>query len=145
MKLKIRKAEPADFERLEGILSQNEMLNSEEIDGKEAMKRVYEQMGKYFLVAELGNCVVGMIRGCYDGSRALIHQMAVDKKYQKQGIGKKLMRELASKLKSDGAKSLSVTSAEKSREYYRNLRFSDLPITLMVCFDINEVIEKTNP
>jgi len=145
MPIKVREAMPADFERLEKILSQNEMLNYPEIDGKEAMQRVYERMDRYFLVAEIDGRVVGVIRGCYDGSRALIHQMAVDKKYQEQGVGKRMMYEIASRFKSDGAPSISVTATENSKSYYDSLNFSDLPITLMVALDINYVIEKTKP
>jgi predicted N-acetyltransferase YhbS len=109
------------------------------------MEEMTKRMGNYFLIAELDSYVVGMIRGCYDGSRALLHQMAVDKKYQKLGIGKLMIYELASRFKSDGAKSISVTSTEKSKAYYSSLGFSDLPITLMVCFDIGHAIKKTKP
>lgn len=143
MPIKVRKAEPKDFERLEEILSQNNMLTSPGIDGKEAMQRVYERMDKYFLVSEIDGYVVGMVRGCYDGSRAMIHQMAVDKKCQKQGIGKKMLYEIASRFKSEGALSISITATKESKQYYKNLSFTDLPITLMVAFDINDVIKKT--
>ena len=143
--IKIREAKPTDFPRLEEILIENNMLTSPEIDGKDAMLEIYKRMGKYFLVAEIDNCVVGLIRGCFDGSRALIHQMAVDKKHQRRGIGKQLIFGIASRLKSDGAKSISVTTTKNSKEYYTKLNFSDLPITLMVCFDIDNVIKNTKP
>ncbi len=143
MGIDIREAKPEDFEKLEEILFQNDMLHCPEIDGKDAMKRIKEISGRYFLIAKIDNYVVGLIRGCYDGSRALIHQMAVDKEYQRQGIGKKLMKELVLRFKEDGASSVSVTSTEKSKSYYESLNFSDLPITLMVASDINKVLEKT--
>jgi len=145
MPIKIREAMPSDFERLEEILAQNEMLTSPEIDGRGAMQRVHERMGAYFLAAEIENYVVGMVRGCYDGSRALVHQMAVDKRYQRQGVGKRLVCEIALRFKSDGAQSISVTSTEEAKGYYGDLGFSGLPITLMVAFDINEVIKRTLP
>ncbi|MBI4096027.1 MAG: GNAT family N-acetyltransferase [DPANN group archaeon] len=145
MVTKIREAKPMDFDRLEEILAQNNMLTSPEIDGKEAMREIHKQMEKYFLVAEIDSRVVGIIRGCYDGSRALIHQMAVDKNYQKQGIGKQMISEIALRFKSDGAKSISITATEKSKKYYEKLGFYDLPITLMVCFDIEEAIKNMKP
>lgn len=144
MNIKIREAIPTDFERLEKILSQNEMLSHPEIDGKEAMQRIYEKMGKYFLVALEEDYIVGLIRGVYDGSRAIIHQIAVDKKYQKKGLGKKMIQKLAMRFKSEGASSISVTVTENSKNYYKNLYFSDLSISLMVASDIDKVIEKTN-
>lgn len=143
MDIKVRKAKPKDFERLEGILSQNNMLTCPEIDGRTAMREVRRRVGRYFLIAEVDREVVGLIRGCYNGSRALIHQMAVDKKYQRQGVGKMLMHELAIRFRIDGAPTVSVTSGESSKNYYRGLSFSYLPITLMVASDINEVIERT--
>ena len=145
MGIKIREAKPMDFDRLEDILVQNNMLTSPEIDGKDAMKEIYKRMGKYFLVAEIEDHLVGMIRGCYDGSRALIHQMVVGKNHQKQGIGKQMMYAIALRFRSDGAKSISVTATEKSKNYYKKLSFSGLPITLMVCFDIEDAIKKTKP
>jgi len=143
MKSKIREAKPKDFDRLEEILIQNNMLNSPEVDGKIAMEEIYKRMGKYFLVAEIDDQVLGMIRGCYDGSRALIHQMVVDKNYQRQGIGKQMMYEITLKFKLEGAKSISVTATEKSKRYYEKLGFLDLPITLMLSPDISEAIKNT--
>lgn len=144
MDIKIRETELKDFRRLEEILLQNDMLSCPEVDGKERMDEIRARMSRYFLVAEVDGYIVGMIRGCYDGSRALIHQMAVDKSYQKQGIGKKMLHEIALRFKSAGAPSVSVTSTEQSKSYYNQLNFSDLPITLMVAFNIDEVIENTN-
>ncbi len=141
----IREAEEKDFDKLEKILLENDMLNSPEIDGKEAMKRVKELMGKYFLVAELGEEVVGLIRGCYDGSRALIHQMAVTRKQQRRGVGKAMLYELCSRFKQDKAPSVSVTSEQNSRDYYTKLGFFNLAISLMVAFDITKVMNKTYP
>src|SRR3989338_64119 len=113
MGIKIREAKPTDFDRLEEILSQNDMLTSPKTDDKESMKEIYQRMGRYFIIAEIDGYPVGMIRGCYDGSRALIHQIVVDKKYQRQGIGKRLIYEIASRFRSDGAKTISVISKEK--------------------------------
>ncbi len=142
MNIEIREALPKDFERLKDILLQNDMLACPEIDGKEAMKRIREKMGRYFLIAEKDNNVVGLIRGCYDGSRAIIHQLAVDKEYQRQGIGKKLIHELSLRLKKDGAPSVAVTVGE-AENYYKPLGFSDPETKLLVAFDINKVIDKT--
>ncbi len=141
--IRIRKAEPKDFERIEEMLIQNDMLKYPDIDGKKAMRRIYEKSGEYFLVAEINNYVIGMVRGCYDGSRALIHQIVVDKNYQGIGIGKKLINEIASRFKLHGAPTVSITSTEESENYYKELGFLDLPIKLMVAFNINDIINKT--
>ncbi len=73
MNINIRESDPRDFDRLEELLLQNDMLDYPEVDGKEAMARVHKIMGRYFLVGEMDNYVVSMIRCCYDGSRAIIN------------------------------------------------------------------------
>ena len=145
MPIRIREAKPHDFALLEAILAQHGMLTSPGVDGKAAMRRIRAQMGRYFLVAERGGEIVGMIRGCYDGSRALVHQMAVAQGAQRQGVGKRLLHELAVRFQTDGAPSLSVTATADSKQYYAGLGFSDVPITLMVAFDIDSVVKKTAP
>ena len=136
----VRKAEPSDFSRLVDILSQNEMFNFPEVDGPEAMLRVCKNMGNYFLVAESKGVVVGMIRGCYDGSRALIHQMVVDKNYQRQGIGTELLSELSSFFKSAGAVSVAVTVTENSKSYYKKMGFHEVPVKLMIQQNIDSLL-----
>jgi N-acetylglutamate synthase-like GNAT family acetyltransferase len=142
MKVNIREAQPSDFERLEGLLIQNDMFGSPEIDGREAMARVREIMGKYFLVGEIDNYIVSMTRACYDGSRAIINQLVVDKEYQKQGIGKQMIHEIALRLKQNGAPSVAVTT-EKEMEYYDKFGFTDWVVAFRICFDIEKVIKRT--
>ncbi len=95
------------------------------------------------MVAKDADAVIGFIRAVYDGSRALIHQMAVRKSNQRKGIGKKLILEICKRLKEDGAPTVSVTVTEKSASYYQSLSFKKLPITLMLADDINKVIGLT--
>lgn len=131
-----------DFAQIEAILSENNMLIPQ-IDGQEAMKRIKEKMGRYFLVAKENDLVLGFIRATYDGSRAMIQQMAVKLAHQRKGIGKKLILETCKRLKEGGAPTVSVTSTEKSGSYYEKLSFKKLPITLMLAEDIDRVIDIT--
>ena len=71
--------------------------------------------------------------------------MAVAQGAQRQGVGKRLLHELAVRFQTDGAPSLSVTATADSKQYYAGLGFSDVPITLMVAFDIDSVVKKTAP
>ena len=150
MKFKIRNAHPDDFDRLEQLLLENDMLSSPEVDGKQAMQRIYERMGEYFLVAEnqrystKESKVIGMIRGCYDGSRAVIHQLSINREYQRKGAGKNLINALLKRFKQDSAVSVSVTSSNGSESYYNQLGFTDVKINLMVSLNINRIIENTN-
>ncbi|HLD41669.1 MAG TPA: GNAT family N-acetyltransferase [archaeon] len=141
--ISIQTAKEEDFVQIEEILKENEMFVAD-IDGKEMMKRIQKISGKYFLVAKEDHVVIGFIRVVYDGSRALIHQMAVRKTNQRKGVGKKLILEVCKMLKDDGAPTVSVTVTDKSTSYYQSLSFKKLPITLMLAEDINEVITLTS-
>ena len=132
MEIKIRTANPEDFNQIEQILKQNNMLDYPETDGKKAMQRIHKIMPKYFLVYEMNNQVLGMVRGCYDGSRALIHQIAVDPDYQKRGIGKQLINAIYKEFKKDNATSVSITVSEKNIDYFKSLGFKNINISLMI-------------
>ena len=141
--IEIRAAGISDFEEIENILKENNMIVPD-IDGKDAMSRIcMSENGRYFLAAKRGEEVVGFVRAVYDGSRALIHQMAVRKTMQNQGIGKKLIHELCTRLKSYGAPTVSVTVTKESALYYEKLSFEKLPITLMLANNIDEVLNRT--
>ena len=90
-------------------LKANQQYGHPEIDGPEAMSKVHQCRAAEFLVAEEDYRVVGFIRGVYDGSRAIIHIASVHPDYQRRGIGRDLVREIAKRFKQRGASSLAVT------------------------------------
>lgn len=104
----IRDFRPEDIEALVDILKANQQYGHPEIDGPEAMRRVHECQAAEFLVAEVQGRVVGMIRGTYDGSRAIIYLASVHPTFQQQGIGRSLVQEIARKFTERGAGSISV-------------------------------------
>jgi len=105
----IRDFDPEDVAVVVEILKANQQYGHEEIDGPEAMLRVHACDAAEFLVAEEDGHVVGLARGVYDGSRALIHIVSVDPQYQRRGIGKALLREIAKRFQARGAHDLAVT------------------------------------
>jgi ribosomal protein S18 acetylase RimI-like enzyme len=107
-KMKIRDFQPADAEELVAILKANQQYGHPDIDGPEAMQRVHGCQAAEFLVAEQEGLVVGMIRGTYDGSRAVIYLASVHPNYQRKGIGRSLVIEISSRFKQRGAGSISV-------------------------------------
>ena len=60
-------------------------------------------------MAEKEGKVVGVIKGIYDGSRALIHQISVHADYQKWGIGSALVREIARRFKESARYRFAIT------------------------------------
>ncbi len=107
--MQIRDFKPDDCPYLVEILKANQQYSNPEIDGPEAMMRVHQCRAAEFLVAEEDGKPVGMIRGVYDGSRAIIHIASVHPDYQRRGIGRALVKEIARRFKERGARSLAVT------------------------------------
>jgi len=105
----IRDFDPKDVGAIVEILKANQQYGHEEIDGPEAMLRVHACDAAEFIVAEEDGRVVGMARGVYDGSRALLHIISIDPQYQRRGIGKALLCEVAKRLQARGAHDLAVT------------------------------------
>jgi ribosomal protein S18 acetylase RimI-like enzyme len=106
--MKIRGFLPGDTDTLVDILKANQQYGHPDIDGPEAMLRVHACTAAEFLVAETGSNVVGMIRGSYDGSRAVIYLASVHPAHQRQGIGGALVHEITLRFKERGAASIAV-------------------------------------
>jgi ribosomal protein S18 acetylase RimI-like enzyme len=106
--MQIRDFRAEDCDSLVEILKANQQYSHPEIDGPAAMLKVRECRAAEFLVAETEARVVGMIRGTYDGSRAVIYLASVHPDYQRQGIGRALVAEIARRFKADGASSIAV-------------------------------------
>ena len=105
----IRDFFPEDADDLVNILKANQQYGHPNIDGPEAMLRVHACDAAEFIVAEEDERVLGMARGVYDGSRALLHIISVDPQYQRRGIGKALLCEIAKRFQARGAHDLAVT------------------------------------
>lgn len=106
--MKIRSFQTGDTDALVGILKANQQYGHPEIDGPDAMLRVQGCTAAEFLVAEQRGEVVGMVRGTYDGSRAVIYLASVHPDHQRRGIGKALVREVTLRFKERGAESIAV-------------------------------------
>jgi len=118
----IRDFHPEDVDALVDILKANQQYSHPEIDGPEAMLRVAECQAAEFLVASRNGRPVGLIRGTYDGSRAIIYLASVHPDCQRQGVGRALMTELALRFSRRGASSIAVI-APGGVEFWRALGF----------------------
>lgn len=121
--MSIRDFELDDINEVVEILKLNGQYNFPEVDGPEAMMRVKACPAAVFLVYELEGRVVGMIRGTYDGSRAMIHQLSVHPAYQKWGIGKALVNEIVRRFREMGAATVSATVTEESLPFWQKVGF----------------------
>ena len=119
----IRDFSPTDCDALVEILRANLQYGDPASEGPEAMLRVHACKAAEFLVAEEDRHTVGMIKGVYDGSRALIHIVSVHPDYHRRGIGTALVREMAKRFKKRGATCLAVTVPGNRLDFWNQLSF----------------------
>jgi len=140
--MKIRDFESNDALDVVEILKLNNQYSSL-VEEPAAMKRVSECRAAVYLVAVEHGKIVGVVKGVYDGSRALIHQISVHPKYQKRGVGSALVQEIACRFRKMGAPSVSVNASIRSEGFFEKAGFKVLPeVVFMLAFSINELIEK---
>lgn len=135
----IRDFRPEDTEALVEILKANLQYGDPATEGPDAMLRVYQCPAAVFLVAEEDGKPVGMSRGVYDGSKALIHIVSVHPAYQRRGIGTALVRETARRFKERGATNLAVTVPGDNLEFWKKLSFR-MTTRIMFAHPIDSVI-----
>lgn len=143
--MKIRRFKLSDTEQVIEILKLNRQYVPQ-VEGPENMKRVSRCKAAVYLVATKHGKVVGVVRGVYDGSRALIHQLSVHPHHQKQGVGTALTHAIATQFKTMGAPTLSVTANTQNQPFFQRLGFTQLPqITFMLANDIDQVATQKTP
>jgi len=135
----IRDFRPEDSAALVEILKENLQYGDPASEGPEAMMRVRECRAAVFLVAEEDGKPVGLSRGVYDGSKALIHIVSVLPAYQRRGIGAALVRETARRFRERGATNLSVTVPGDNLEFWKKLSFR-MTTRIMFAHPIEKVI-----
>lgn len=119
----IRDFELKDVDEIIEILKPNNQYGFPEVDGPEAMKRVKACSAAVFLVCEIEGKVVGVVRGNYDGSRAIIHQLSVHPAYKRRGIGKALVKEIVRQFQQMGAPTVSAMVTEESLPFWQKVDF----------------------
>jgi ribosomal protein S18 acetylase RimI-like enzyme len=140
----IREFQPEDAQALVKILRANLQYSDPDTEGPEAMLRVHECKAAVFLVAEEDGKPIGLSRGVYDGSKALIHMVSVDPACQGRGVGSELVRETAKRFKERGANNLAVTVPGDNLEFWRKLSFR-LTTRIMFAHPIGNVIATSRP
>jgi len=136
----IRDFRPEDCDALVEILKANLQYGDPATEGPEAMLRVHKCVAAVFLVAEADGKPVGLSRGVYDGSKALIHIVSVHPEHQRCGVGAALVRETAKRFKARGATNLAVTVPGDNLEFWKRLCFR-MTTRIMFAHPIEVVID----
>jgi N-acetylglutamate synthase-like GNAT family acetyltransferase len=127
----IRDFQLTDRDEIVEILKLNNQYSFPEVDGPEAMKRVKACSAAVFLVCEIDGRVVGVVRGNYDGSRAIVHQLSVHPAYQRRGIGTALVKEIVDRFQRMGAPTVSATVTEESLPFWQKVGFRKTKVFLV--------------
>jgi len=127
----LRDFQIGDVDVIVEILRLNSQYAFPEVDGPEAMRRVKACSATAFLVCEMDGRVVGIVRGNYDGSRAIIHQLSVHPAYQGRGIGAALAGEIVERFRKKGAPTVSAMVHEKSLGFWEKVGFRRTEVFLV--------------
>jgi len=100
------------------------------IPDAEALARVVGRGGTFLLVARCDGSIIGMgtlvVYSVLTGTAAHVEDLVVDARYRGRGIGERLMRELMSQARAEGAGEIDLTShptREAANRLYRRLGF----------------------
>ncbi len=120
----VRDFDHEDIDPVVKILRRNGQYGHPDVDGPAAMRRVSECEAAIFLVCDLEGRTVGLVRGVYDGSRALIHLLSVHPEHQGRGIGKALVEQIVERFEERGAPSVSATITHDSLGFWEKVGFT---------------------
>jgi ribosomal protein S18 acetylase RimI-like enzyme len=133
MDVRIRPFRSADAPALVEILRANGQYGHPRVEGPEAMARAAACEAAVFLVAEAPEgSPAGLVRGVYDGSRAMIYLLSVAGRAQGLGVGRALAHAAVAELARRGAPTVSVTVTDQSADWWKGLGFEPLPVYLML-------------
>jgi len=134
----VRDFKATDIEALVEILKANQQYGHPELDGPEAMMAVHKCVAAEFLVAEKEGKPIGLMRGVFDGSRAIIYLASVHPDFQRRGIGTALLQEIGRRFKQRGAKAISVTIPGDAT-FWRRFGFRQTT-RVMSAYPIDEIL-----
>jgi len=113
-RITIRELVPSDYEDVSELWREHGNY-CEELDGRAVISRMLERNPRLLLVAEMGEEVVGVVLGSYNGRIGLISRLMVHPNYRQMGVGSALLAELENRLHQLGCRIIGLLVLEENR------------------------------
>ncbi len=91
-----------DYKKVHKLWKKTKGIGLGSSDSKKDISNFLKKNPGLSFVCEIDGNIAGAVLGSHDGRRGFIRHLAVDEKYRKMGIGKKLVSLCLKKLKSKG-------------------------------------------
>jgi len=110
-------------------------------DSKYGIKRMLERNQGLCLVIKEESRILGVVLGGFDGRRGYVHHLAVDPRYQRKGLGRKLMDELMKRFLDMRIHKVHLfidVHNKKVIDFYRKLGWFVRDDLIMMSYDLKE-------
>jgi len=98
-------------------------------DSRDEVAKKLDHDPDLFWVAQVGDRVVGVIMGGWDGRRGWLHHLTVDARYRRQGIATALVRTIEERLAAKGCLKINLLVRGYNvgaRDFYHSLGYDDM-------------------
>jgi ribosomal protein S18 acetylase RimI-like enzyme len=106
-------------------------------DSKKEIERMLERNPNLFLIGKIGECIIAVVMGGFDGRRGYVHHLAVDPIHQKKGYGKKMMDHLVREFRRIGVHKIHLFIEKQNQavvDFYNNLNWQIREDLIMMSF-----------
>lgn len=128
--VEIRAFSSEDYSSVKRILEET-LLYDADLDTKSNLTRKIQDSPESVLVAEEKGTVIGVVYTIFDWWNSFIYRLAVDKKYQRKGVGSLLLAAAEHSLKAKGATEVALWIKEAEIPnllgYYKKHGYSASP------------------
>jgi ribosomal protein S18 acetylase RimI-like enzyme len=112
-------------------------------DRPDALLRRLERDRELFVLAWDGERLVGSLMGGWDGWRGNMYRLAVDPAYRRQGIARRLVAEVESRLRDLGCEritSLVFVDEPGAADFWRNVGYTPDPATSRYTKNVSQLV-----
>ncbi len=140
MDVRITELTPADYEEAYRIWAESEGVGLSAADSKEAITRYLARNPGMSFVARVDGKMVGAVLCGHDGRRGMLHHLAVDRAYHRQGIGRQLAERCIRALEAEGIDKCHIfvfSKNERALKFWKRLGWYERIELVLMSRDIS--------